>query len=102
MKKNSKTKGPRREVGGPRSDYDEVRIKGRGGGSCLFAGPWIILPTHLRRERLLATKLMSCDCPRCKGPDFSRQIPCPDRIVPIFERERVPPSMANKLRAVPF
>jgi tetratricopeptide (TPR) repeat protein len=40
-------------------------------------GPWIILPTHLRRERLLATKLMSCDCPRCKGPDFSRQIPCP-------------------------
>lgn len=35
-------------------------------------------PTHIRREKLLETKNFLCKCDRCLGPDYARQIRCPN------------------------
>ena len=33
--------------------------------------------TPRRRAHLYKTRLLVCSCPRCSGPDLSRQLPCP-------------------------
>ena len=42
-----------------------------------YLGPLHIQSTPRRRAHLHTGKLFMCMCPRCTGPDYNRQLPCP-------------------------
>ena len=44
--------------------------------SYLGGGPLSLMPTRLRRRRLLSLGFL-CSCARCTGPDLMRTMPCP-------------------------